>query len=254
MSLNLENEGNLIAVIQNKNKEIKDKKLFVSDDEEKVRNGGPVFTCNTDETLQLVPNPNTERQCLYICGQSGSGKSHFTTEYVKNYKKAFPKNNIYVISSIKEDKSIDSLKPKRINVLDPDFMDEDFSAEDFQNSLVIADDVDVFPKHVKRKVMEIVNSILTVGRHFNVSICFTVHNPNKGHETKILLTEANIITVFAKTTGNAALKYLLDNYLGLDGKQIKQIKKMKSRAVSIIRGYPMVILGEKEALLAHELD
>ena len=86
MSLNLENEGNLIAVIQKKNKGVKDKKLFVSDDEDKVSNGGPIFTCDAGETLKLVPNQNVERQFLYICGQSGSGKSHFTTEYVKNYK------------------------------------------------------------------------------------------------------------------------------------------------------------------------
>ena len=92
------------------------------------------------------------------------------------------------------------------------------------------------------------------GRHYNVSICFTVHNPNKGAETKILLTEANIITVFPRTTGSSALKYLLDNYLGLDSKQIKEIKKMKTRAVSIIRGYPVVILSEKTALLAHEME
>ena len=86
MSLNLENEGNLIAVIQNKNKEVKDKKLFVSDDEDKVRNGGPVFTCNSDETLQLVPNPNTERQFVYVCGQSGSGKSQKLQKYISKEK------------------------------------------------------------------------------------------------------------------------------------------------------------------------
>jgi hypothetical protein len=46
----------------------------------------------------------TERQCLYICGQSGSDKSYFTTNYVKEYKKMFPKRNIYVNSSIAEGK------------------------------------------------------------------------------------------------------------------------------------------------------
>ena len=100
--------------------------------------------------------------------------------------------------------------------------------------------------------MEIVNNILQIGRHFNVSICFTTHSPTNGAETKILLAEANVITIFAQTTGNRALKYLLDNYLGLDKKQIDKIKKLKSRAVSIIRGYPIVILAEKECFLAHE--
>ena len=253
MSLNLEDEGNLIAIIQNKNGNGKtSKKLYVTDNEDRVRNGPNHFTCNKDEELQLVPNTKTERQCVYICGQSGSGKSYFTTNYVKQYKKSYPKRSIYVISSIEEDSSIDSLKPHRINVLHPDFMDDDFTSEDFKDSLVIFDDVDVFPTKIRKKVLSIVNNFLVVGRHFNVSVCFTTHNPTNGAETKLLLSEAHIIVVFAKTTGNRALKYLLDSYLGLDKKQIDKIKKMKSRAVSIIRGFPMVIIGESEAVVAHE--
>jgi len=251
MSLNLENEGNLISTIMKDGKET-NQKLYVTDNVNAARNGVSTFECKDSESLQLTPNNKTERQCIYICGQSGSGKSYFTPNYVKQYKKQFPKRNIFVISSIEEDKSIDSLKPKRINVLHPDFMMEEFSAGDFKDSLVIADDVDVFPTRIKKKVMTIVNSILQIGRHFNVSLCFTTHSPTNGAETKILLSEAHIITCFAKTTGSRALKYLLDNYLGMDKKQIEKLKKMKSRAVSVIRGYPQVVLGEKEAFLMHE--
>jgi hypothetical protein len=171
---------------------------------------------------------------------------------VKQYKKTYPKNDIFVISSIAEDKAIDILKPIRINVLHEDFLQDEFTSEDFKNSLVIADDVDVFPTKIRKKVMSIVNNILVVGRHSNVSMCFTTHNPCAGNETKLLLSEAHVITVFPKTTGNRALKYLLDSYLGLDKKQIDKIKKMKSRAVSIIRGFPTVIIGEKDVFLAHE--
>ena len=252
MALNYEDSGQLIAVIKNENKSIKDKKLYVSDNEKNVKKGFSNYECNDTETLQLVPNTKTERQCIYICGQSGSGKSYFTSNYVKHYKKAYPKNDIFVISSIDEDKSIDSLKPKRINVLHEDFINDEFTSEDFKDSLVIFDDVDVFPTKIKKKVMAIVNNILQIGRHYNVSVCFTTHNPTNGAETKLLLSEAHVITVFPRTTGNRALKYLLDSYLGLDKKQIDKLKKMKSRAVSVIRGYPMVILAEKEVFLAHE--
>jgi len=251
MSLNLENQGNLIAKVM-KNEKDTNMKLYVTDKENTVRNGGNSFECKPDESLQIVPNNKTERQCLYVCGQSGSGKSYFTTNYVKEYKKMFPKRNVYVISSIAEDKSIDSLKPKRINVLHPEFMFDEFTAEDFKDSLVIADDVDVFPTKIKKKVLTIINSILQIGRHFNVSLCFTTHNPCAGNETKILLAEAHIITVFPKTTGNRALKYLLDSYLGMDKSQIAKLKKLKSRAVSVIRGYPQVVLGDQEAFLMHE--
>jgi hypothetical protein len=119
-------------------------------------------------------------------------------------------------------------------VLNPDFLDDDISLEDFKDSLDIFDDVDVF------------------GTKINVGICFTTHSPCAGNETKILLSEANIITIFAKTTVNRALKYLLDNYIGLDKKQIDKIKKIYSRAVSIIRGYPMTIVAENNVFLAHE--
>ena len=81
MSLNLEDEGNLIAIIQNKNGKTS-KKLYVTDNEERVRNGTNHYTCTKDEELQLVSNIKTERQCVYICGQSGSAKSYFTTNYV----------------------------------------------------------------------------------------------------------------------------------------------------------------------------
>jgi hypothetical protein len=100
---------------------------------------------------------------------------------VKEYKKMFPKRNVYVISSIAEDKSIDNPKPKRINVLYPEFMFDEFTAENFKDSLVIADDVDVFPTKIKKKVLTIINSILQIGRHFNVSLCFTTHNPELRH-------------------------------------------------------------------------
>jgi DNA helicase HerA-like ATPase len=249
--LNFENEGNLICVIKNKDSKIKDKRLYVSSEEESIKSGGVSYQCMKDDTLQLIPNIKAERQCVYICGQSGSGKSYFTTNYVNEYKKLYPKREIYVISSINEDKSIDSLKPKRINALHNDFMNEEFSSEDFKDSLVIFDDIDVFPNKIKKKVMAIVNNILQIGRHFNVSICFTTHSPTNGSETKILLAEANVITVFPQTTGSRALKYLLDSYLGLDKKQIDKIKKMKTRAVSVIRGYPMVIMSERETFLAH---
>ena len=51
-------------------------------------------------------------------------------------------------------------------------MDEELTSEDFKNSLVVFDDIDVFPSKIRKKIMTIVNNILQIGRHFNVSICF----------------------------------------------------------------------------------
>jgi hypothetical protein len=38
----------------------------------------------------------------------------------------------------------------------------------------------------------------------------------------------------------------------MEKSQISKQKKMKSRVVSVIRGYPQVVLGDQEAFLMHE--
>ena len=50
------------------------------------------------------------------------------------------------------------------------------------------------------------------------------------------------------------MKYLLDQYLGLDKEQIKRIKKLDSRWVTIMKSYPMIVLSEKEAYVLNPKD
>ena len=116
---------------------------------------------------------------------------------LKNTKKCSLKD-IYMLYLLLLKIINDSFKPKRINVMHPEFMFDEFSAENFKDSLIIADDVDVFPTKIKKKVLTIINSILQIGRHFNVSVCFTTHNPTNGADTKVSLAKAHIITVFQK--------------------------------------------------------
>ena len=50
------------------------------------------------------------------------------------------------------------------------------------------------------------------------------------------------------------MKYLLDQYLGLDKQQIKKLKSLKSRWVSVVKGFPMIVLSEKEAYILNSQD
>ena len=45
--------------------------------------------------FQLLPNPKTERQILYITGPSGSGKSTFVRTYLEQYKK-YSQKTLYI--------------------------------------------------------------------------------------------------------------------------------------------------------------
>lgn len=209
-----------------------------------------------DQKLQQVPNFSSERDVLYISAMSGSGKSYYTAEYVKQYHKKYPKNMVYLFSSIDNDKCLDSLKCiQRFNIKSDEFFKTPITAKDFEKSCVIFDDCDVISdKKTKVKVFQILDEILQTGRHFKTTCIFTSHNATGGNQTKIILNEATSITIFPQTAGNKSLNYLCDQYLGLDKKQIKVLKNSPSRWATFIRAYPRCIITEQSAFLIKDMS
>ena len=254
--MNFEKIGAPIAILQNSKDQSKTKILYVNADKEDVVNYLKEYRApSKEQTFQQIPNITTERQILYVTGASGSGKSFFTKAFTDQYKKIYPKREVYLFSSISDDSSIDKVKNLKRIKLTPEFLMDEINAQDFKDSLVIFDDTDcITDKKMKLKITGILNSILETGRHFNVSCIYTSHVACDGRETKRILNEAHSITIFPHGLGGRSLKYLLDSYLGLDREQIKRIKKLQSRWVSILKTFPMVILSEREAFVLNIED
>lgn len=225
----------------------KERTLFVNEDEDD--SNFSVYHAKTNEVVQQIPNKDTERQVLYITGQSGSGKSYYAKQYAMEYNKMFKKRTVYLFSTIQDnDKSLAGIKNLKRVLLNDDFLDYDYDAEDFKDCLVICDDVDcLVEKNMKNKMKEILLMILQTGRHNGTSVIYCSHNACMGQDTKIILNECHSITIFVKSTGGRALMYLLQNYLSLDKKQIEHIKKVKSRWITIVKSYPNVVLAQHEA-------
>jgi hypothetical protein len=162
-----------------------------------------------------------------------------------------PKNPVYVFSSLDDDPTLDSLKYlKRIKLTKSEFLEAELKAEDFKDSLTLFDDVDVISnKKVLKKTMDILNSILQTGRHFNVSCIYTSHASTAGHATKIILNEANVIVIFPSTSGGKMMRYLCDQYLGFTKSQIDKMKNMQSRWCAIFRAYLRAIVTQNQASL-----
>lgn len=264
MSINLENKGIPIAVIVNKNDCDKPKKgvkssipiVSVHDSCEDIVNPTSEISLQDkpDLVFQLIPNPLTERQILYVTGSSGSGKSFFTRKYCNEFVKLFPKRAIYLFSSIADDDSIDKIKGLNRIKMTPEFLDENWEINDFKDSLVIFDDTDcITDKKTRNKVTGILNIILETGRHTNTYCVYTSHLACAGNDTKRILNECHSITLFPSSCGGRTLKYLLESYLGLDKEQIKKVKGLKSRWVTILKTYPKCILSEKDVLLINTL-
>lgn len=202
-----------------------------------------------DGKFQQTPNINasktSKREILYITGPSGSGKSTYTLNYLKQYKKRFSKNEIWLFSALAEDETIDKAKPKRI-IIDDRLMTEPIQIEEFKDSLVIFDDIDVIKnKDHRNAVYDILNAILETGRHFNISCIVTNHLPTAGKDTRRVINESHTVTYFPQSGSAGQMKRLLQEYLGLDHQTLKKIRKLNTRWATVYKNFPMCIMTER---------
>lgn len=245
--LTLESKGDVIALIKKGKKP--EAVLSLSDS---ARTGYTELELDGTENFSPCPNTNKERDVLYIFGQSGSGKSFYVQMYANNYRQLFPKNNIFVFSTLDSDKEgLDKIKGIKRIKLDAEFInDEIIPTADFTDSLVIFDDVDnISDKKTKAVVWTYMNNFLQTGRHHKISCAITFHVSAGGNQTKMILNEATSLTFFPATIGGRNLKYICDSYLGMDKEQIKKLKKINSRWITVQKTYPKIILSEKVAFI-----
>lgn len=258
MSLNYEHVGIPIAMVLHKSNNTQARIISLSDDNNEAKTSyKDIKLDNTNEYFQSINDPKQERYISYIIGRSGSGKSYYIKQWIQNfYKQLYKKRDVYLFSILENDKTLDELKfIKRIK-LNSDFAnDDELSTKDFKDSLLIFDDTDcIKDKKVKAKVDKILDEVLQVGRHHNISALITRHTACNSKDTKMILAESHSFVIFPNGMGNKAITYLLDNYLGLDKRQIKKIKSLKSRAITINRTFPMTIVSERECFVLDNND
>jgi hypothetical protein len=255
--LNIEDIGEPIAVIQKpKDKGLKNMIVSINDTINiKAIKPFTRLKLEDESSFMPIPNPNKERTVFFVSGQSGSGKSYFSAEWVNNYKKMYPDNDVYLFSPLLEDESIDKIKGLKKVAIDDNLLNSELSTQDFPNSCVIFDDIEAISnKKLKDKVYSILNSILTTGRHTKTSCLFLSHLATAGNDTKIILNESHGVVFFPNTMGLRNLKYLLESYYGMDKNEIKKIKNLESRWVCIIKSFPKVVISQKEIYIPSKVD
>jgi hypothetical protein len=207
---------------------------------------------HTNDRLQHMPfndkSKGINRQILYISGASGSGKSFYTAAYLKEYHKKYPKNPIFIFSSLTEDKTIDECK----NVIRIDFKDESFYLADYsviekwKDCLVVYDDTEMIADpFVATKLKNLQDLILTTGRHTNTFCIVTSHVANARERTRLILIESFSITLFLDTMGYKNLSYALETGFGFKRSQIDMLKMIDSRWITIFRTSPITVMHEK---------
>jgi len=224
-------------------------KLYLND--KAVEDGFDTFNTKNNQKIQIIPNKTRERDVIYVFGASGSGKSYWIKQYLQEYHKMYKNREVFLFSSLSDDKAFDSLKfVKRMKIKEEKFMSTDLTAEDFKDTLCIFDDVDVINQiKTRKKVMELLNNLLETGRHYNVSVIYTSHLASNGLESRRILNEAHMMVCFPTNISGRASKYFFENYLSLNKDQIIKLKNLPSRAVCFIKSFPQLIVWETGASL-----
>jgi len=256
-TLTFEKEGRPLALIQGGKQDKKIVSLSTTEGE----NPRSKIELSGQSHFQAVPDTTTERTCIYVFGPSGSGKTTYTSNYLKQYKKQYKKNPIYLFSAVGEDSLLDDLGVKRIRI-DDELLTDPIQAKDFvelvtgvTGAAVIFDDIDVIDnKKWKEAVYSILNQCLEIGRHYNLTVIFTNHLATNGRETRRILNESHQIVYFPHSGAKRQVEYLLEEYAGLDKKDIKAIKKTGSRWACVFKNYPQMCMTEKTLRLLADDD
>jgi len=202
-----------------------------------------------DSSFALLPSPKKDkREIFYVAGASGSGKSYQARGIAERYKKLFPDREIYLVSKLPEDETLDTMKtgkPKRIRI-------EALQANPitdismFTNSLVIFDDYDTFSPPMDKIVLKLIDDIATMGRHHNISMMCLSHYLTNYKKTRLLLNEASHFIVYPQATSYHGLKALLGNHLGMEPDEVKKLRRL-GRWVCLHKCFPQFLVSEHYA-------
>jgi len=198
----------------------------------------------------LLPCPDKDKRGVYyIAGASGSGKSYVARNLAERYKKQFPDRNIYLVSKLAEDSTLDSMKtgkPIRLNI--EKLMAEPLTNLDpLENCLILFDDYDTFTGKEEKCVQKLIDDIATMGRHSNTTMLCMTHYLSNYKKTRLMLTEATHFVLYPQSTGSHALNYMLKTYLGMTPEEVSRLRKSGSRWICVAKNFPQHCITETEA-------
>lgn len=202
-----------------------------------------------DGDIEMLPTLQT-RQCVYVAAPSGSGKSYWSKKYAINYNKVFPNNKVFLFSKVDDDISLKGIKNLIPIAIDHQLVDDPIEPDELENSLVIFDDTDTIKdKEIKNAILSLKEDLLETGRHNNIHVLITSHLISNYRDTRTVLNESHIMTIYPNSGAAQQIRYVLRNYWGLGKDDINKILKLNSRAVSIRKNYPMMVFSQNSCYL-----
>lgn len=225
---------------------VNNKTVYVDDDTDTLDNNflGKYIDIGKSHKFSLVPPNDAFR--LAIFAPSGAGKSTFCANLLKEYKKKYKKNKIYMISPTQDDEAYKDLnKSIEYIKIDDSLLSDRMDFTEFENCMIVFDDSEVLSsdKELNKAIEMFRNQCLENGRKRKISAIIINHVAQNGAQTKKVLNECDLIVLFPKSNFSAVSK-LCKTYYGFDKETLEYCRDVPSRWIVVKRTYPQAILSE----------
>ena len=199
--------------------------------------------------FQLLPNKEQDRNCIFVIGPSGVGKSFFCSKYIETFKKIYPKTKFILFSRKTKDPCLDRLRPVR-PPLTEQIENIDFENDIRKGAVVLFDDISTIRDNkVRQSVFKLMDDLLEGARACKISVLVTNHLLSDGRDTRRILNEMDHLVIFPESGSYDQIRKALEKYFGLRKSQIDPIFKIPSRWLAFHKNFPRYVLGEKIAFL-----
>jgi len=183
-----------------------------------------------------------DRNCFYISGQSGAGKSHLAAQLMATYHKKYPDNHIFIIQprDIPDPAFKEVYKFKKLDgepcciVIPIDSIPEalasgmTYSYDDFASSCVCFDDFQSVKDLESRAYLEgMKKEFLELGRKNKITVICTTHHLADGKKTYDMIHESNGIVVFPLKAGGNELGFF-KSHMKMSQDEIDEIMNLPS--------------------------
>jgi energy-coupling factor transporter ATP-binding protein EcfA2 len=214
--------------------------------------------------FQPVPfHAKDQIERLFISGASGSGKSTYLAKWLRQFlkQKGNKEAPIYIFSSVDHDPVLDDdalISPNIVRVLDEvdedEIISEPLGLNDFEEGSVIIFDDTLKIQNPKVRVMIfcLLESMLEIARHKNLTIITTSHILSNYRQTRTIQNEATAVTIFPAFAGGLyGIREYLKRKVGMSPQDIKKILSLSktSRWITLYRTCPMFVLSAKQAYI-----
>ena len=213
---------------------------------------------------KLVPLMSVDTRAVeFVAGCSGAGKSRYTAQLIKDWKKLNPDGRVYFFSctSYKEDPAYNKIKMKQVT-LDTRLLKADSKKGELDDaiikalrpgSLIVFDDVGTIinPK-IKGAVCQLIMQIMEIGRRMRLWLILTNHllNPAEKLLGRTVMNEMSNFTCFPQSGSKKQIRYALDKYFEMDKHQINKVLSLPSRWVTLSKQSPLTVTHENGIYLA----